>query len=102
LYPAEYRRRCARAGTSESGSSATRPVCGLDDVGGMVMVIAGQSSFPALGGNDQVKISDSPQVDREGSVISTVAGAEARRTPPQRLSVPLAVAATPWNPVEPR
>ena len=30
------------------------------------MVIAGQSSFPALGDSDQVKISDSPKVDREG------------------------------------
>jgi len=30
------------------------------------MVIAGQSSFPALGDSDQVKIGDSPKVDREG------------------------------------
>jgi hypothetical protein len=30
------------------------------------MVIAGQSSFPALGDSDQVKIDDSPKVDREG------------------------------------
>jgi gluconolactonase len=30
------------------------------------MVIAGQSSFPALGDSDQVKIRDSPKVDREG------------------------------------
>jgi hypothetical protein len=41
-------------------------VCGLDDVSDTVMVIAGQSSFPALGDNDQVKIGDSPKVDREG------------------------------------
>lgn len=33
------------------------------------MVIAGQSSFPALGDIDQVKIGDSPKVDREGDPI---------------------------------
>jgi hypothetical protein len=32
----------------------------------MVIFIAGQSSFPALRDSDQVKIGDSPKVDREG------------------------------------
>ena len=41
-----------------SGSSATWSVCGLDAIGVTVMVIAGESSFPALRDIDQVTIGD--------------------------------------------
>jgi hypothetical protein len=57
----------------------------------MVMVIAGQSSFPALGDNDQIKISDSPNVDREGhdrkAHATPVSGTEGRWWAGRRLAL---------------
>jgi hypothetical protein len=53
-------------GEAAAAAAAKTDTCGLDAIGVTVMVIAGQSSFPALGDIDQVTIGDSPKVDREG------------------------------------